>query len=220
MKPVVIFGTGELAQLAHVYLAADSPHRVAAFTVDSKHLNTGTLRGLEVVPFEDLERTHPPDAYAMFVAVGYRQVNRARAEVYHRCKARGYELISYVSSRAVLWDEAAIGDNCFIFENNVIQPFARIGSNVTIWSGSLIAHHAEIADHCFISLHAVVAGGARVGERSFIGANATIRDHVTVAPACVVGAGALILEDTQEEGIYPGVGSRPMSFPASQLRSL
>ena len=158
MKKVVIFGTGEFAQVACVYLTQDSPYEVVAFTADRERIAESTLMGGTVVPFEDLEATNPPESHALFVAIGFSKVNRARAEVYQRCKSRGYELISYVNSRAIHWGEWTLGDNCFIFENNVIQPFARIGSNVTIWSGSLIAHHAEIADHCFISLHAVVAG--------------------------------------------------------------
>jgi sugar O-acyltransferase (sialic acid O-acetyltransferase NeuD family) len=218
MKKVVIFGTGDFAQVACVYLAEDSPHEVAAFTVDRERITRSELMGRAVVPFETLEATHPPGAYAMFVAVGFRKVNRARAEVYHRCKAKGYELISYVNSKAVHWGEWSLGDNCFILENNVIQPFVTIGDDVVIWSGNHIGHHVEIGDHCFIASHAVLSGGVKVRERCFIGVNATIRDRVTIGPACVVGAGALILEDTREEGVYAAPGSEAARVPSSRLR--
>ena len=92
-KPVVIFGTGDFARVASVYLAADSPHEVAAFTVHRQYLTAPTLLGKPVVPFEELARTHPPDRYAMLVATGFKGVNRNRAAIYHECKARGYELI-------------------------------------------------------------------------------------------------------------------------------
>ena len=42
----------------------------------------------------------------MFVAIGFSGVNRARREVYEQCKARGYELISYVNSKATYWGRA------------------------------------------------------------------------------------------------------------------
>jgi sugar O-acyltransferase (sialic acid O-acetyltransferase NeuD family) len=219
MNKVVIFGTGEFAQVACAYLQKDSPYQVAAFTVDQQFLREPELLGRDVVPFETLARTHPPTEYAMFVAMGFRQVNRARAEVYARCKARGYQLISYVNSRAVHWDDFPLGDNCFIFENNVIQPFVKIGNNVVLWSGNHIGHHVEIGDHCFITSHVVLSGGATVGDYCFIGVNATVRDHVRIAPSCVIGAGTLILQDTQPEAVYRAEGSEPSRVPSSRLRN-
>jgi hypothetical protein len=50
-------------------------------------------------PFETLEETNPPERFAMYVAIGFSQVNKARAEVYEQCKRRGYELISYEPRR-------------------------------------------------------------------------------------------------------------------------
>ena len=52
-----------------------------------------------------------------------------------QAKARGYGLISYVSSKATTWPGFACGDNCFILEDNTIQPFATIGNDVVLWSG-------------------------------------------------------------------------------------
>ena len=162
------------------------------------------------MPFESLTESHPPDAFAMLVAMGFSKMNQARAEVCRRCEERGYELISYVSSRAITWDQPSIGKNCFIFENNVIQPFVTIGDNTVIWSGNHLGHHAQIGDHCFITSHAVISGGVKIGDHCFIGVNSTIRDHVTVAPRCVIGAGALILKDTQADWCVHGQPCQPV----------
>jgi sugar O-acyltransferase (sialic acid O-acetyltransferase NeuD family) len=208
VKPVVIFGVGDFARVAAEYLAADSPYPVAGFTVHERYIPDGAkLSGRPVVAFETLLETHPPDAYAMFVAVGYSRVNQARAEVYVECRARGYELISYVNSRASVWGEVGtgesrIGDNTFIFEENVIQPFATIGSNTVLWSGNHIGHDTKIGDHVFIASHAVISGNCRIGDYCFIGVNATFRDAITVAPRCVIGAAAVIMRDTEEGGVY------------------
>jgi len=201
-KPVVIFGTGEYAAVANVYLTQDSPWDVVAFTVNESFIGAAEFEGLPVVAFERLEERFPPDEYAMFVAIGFRDVNQARANVYAQCKARGYELISYISSKATHWGGLEVGDNTFIFEDNTIQPFAKIGSNVVIWSGNHIGHHVVIGDHCFVTSHVVVSGGVVVGEYCFLGVNATIRDHITIAPSTVVGAGALVMKDTDREDVY------------------
>ena len=218
MKPVVIFGTGDFAQVARIYLDQDSPFEVVGFTVDADRIESPELDGLPVLPFESIEAERPPEAYAMFVAVGFRKVNRARAEVYGRCKAKGYELISYVSSKATHWGHWTHGDNCFIFEQNVIQPFARLGDDVILWSGNHVGHHARLGDHCFVSSQVVIAGRVVVGDRCFLGVNATIRDGIVLGVGSLIGAGALILEDTPEEAVCAAEGTKPGRVPSSRLR--
>lgn len=208
-KPVVIFGIGDFARVAAHYLAVDSPRDVVAFAVHGRYVpSPAEFRGRPVVGFEALEDRYPPDAYAMFVAIGFSRVNQARADIYEQCKSRGYELISYVSSRALQWGETRIGDNTFIFEANVIQPFVTIGNNVVLWSGNHIGHDVTIGDHVFIASHAVVSGNCAIGDYCFVGVNATFRDAITVAPRCVIGAAAVIMRDTEEGDVY-AVGNTP-----------
>ena len=209
MRPVVLFGVGDFARVAHVYLRDDSPHEVVAFTVHERYAEGDTFQGLPLVPFEQLESRYPPSEHAMYVAIGFSGVNRARAAVYEECKARGYELISFVSSQAFVSAETSIGDNCFVFEANVVQPFVTLGNDVVLWSGNHIGHDVTIEDHVFIASHVVISGHATIGARSFVGVNATFRDGVTVAPDCVIGAGASIMKDTIPGGVYPGPRSEP-----------
>jgi sugar O-acyltransferase (sialic acid O-acetyltransferase NeuD family) len=215
---VVIFGVTDFAQVAAEYLRHDSPHDVVAYTVHERFIEARELLGVPVVPFERIEETHPPDECAMFVAVGFSRVNQTRREMYEQVKAKGYELISYVNSKAIHWGELELGDNCFVFEANVLQPFVRIGSNVILWSGNHIGHHTRIGDHCFIASHVVVSGNVTIGEETFVGVNATFRDGVTVAPRCVIGAGALIMKDTEEGGVYAVPGTEPRATKSWELK--
>ena len=216
-QDVVIFGTGDLAEVACAYLNDDSPYRVVAFTVHSEHLTDRSLLGRDVVPFEELERHFPPAQCAMFAAIGYRRLNRAREAVYLECKARGYRMIRYVNSRATVSAAAEIGDNCFILEENVVQPFVTIGNNVILWSGNHVGHHARIDDHCFIASHVVLSGRVRVGRYSFVGVNAAVAEGVTVAERNIIGAGALITRDTSENEVYQPERTKPARVPADRL---
>jgi sugar O-acyltransferase (sialic acid O-acetyltransferase NeuD family) len=209
VSDVVVFGLGDFARIARVYLDADSPHRVVAFTANERYIEAEEIEGLPVTPFETLLEKHSPDQYAMFVAIGFSGVNERRREVYEQCKEQGYELISYVNSKATYWDELVLGDNCFVFEENVIQPNVRIGNDVILWSGNHIGHDSTIGDHVFVASHAVISGNVTIGEASFIGVNATFRDGITVAPRSVIGAGALIMKDTVEGGVYSVRGTEP-----------
>lgn len=215
---IVIFGTGDFAQIAHAYLTEDSPYTIVAFTIDTERMADPHVAGLSVVPFDRITSEFPPERYKMFVAVGYSKVNRARAGVYERCKGLGYELISYVSSRAMRTGPVTMGDNCFIFESNVLQPFVRIGNDVVMWSGNHVGHHSTIEDHCFIASHAVISSRVTVRRSTFIGVNATIRDGVTIAPECVIGAGALIMRDTVPGGVYAVHGTEPGAVKSWELR--
>jgi sugar O-acyltransferase (sialic acid O-acetyltransferase NeuD family) len=217
VKPVVIFGTGDFARVACVYLRQDSPREVAAFTVTHEYLERDELLGLPVVPFEGLTETHPPDSYAMLVAIGFSKVNQARRAWYLRCKELGYELITYVSSQASLLLPPEIGDNCFVFENNVIQPFVKIGDNVVLWSGNHIGHDSTIGSHCFIASHAVVSGNVTIGESCFVGVNATFRDGIEIAPECVIGAGALVMKNTERGDVYSVRGTTPLERKSWEL---
>ena len=217
-RQVVIFGIGDFARIAAVYFEADSPHEVVAFTVDEAYIDGSRLLDREVVAFETIEERFPPDEYAMFVAIGFSRVNQARAEVYERAKAKGYELVSFVSSKADLLAHVTVGDNTFIFEENVVQPFVTIGNDVVLWSGNHVGHDSSIADHCFIASHAVISGNVSIGPYCFVGVNATFRDGITIAPRCVIGAGALIMKDTEEGAVHAVRGTEAARSKSWELR--
>jgi sugar O-acyltransferase (sialic acid O-acetyltransferase NeuD family) len=218
MSKVVIFGIGDFGRIAHRYLAADSPHEVVAFTAHREYVDRTELGGLPVIPFEELAHTHPPGEVSMLVAAGFSRVNQVRSEIFATCKDRGYQFITYVSSRAMVWDDVPLGENTFIFEANVVQPGVEIGADVVLWSGNHIGHDTTIGDHCFIASHAVVSGNVTIGDHCFVGVNATFRDGVTVAPRCVIGAGALIMRDTEEGGVYSVPGTKPHTLKSWELK--
>jgi len=202
MAKLVIFGAGDIARLAHHYFTHDSPHEVAAFVVDRAFRQGDEFQGLPLIDAEDATERFSPRDYEVFVAMSYAKMNAVRAEKYASMKAAGYRLVSYVSSRCSYLSQTPPGDNCFILEDNTIQPFVTIGNNVTLWSGNHIGHDATIEDHCFITSHVVVSGHVRIGTRTFIGVNATLRNSITIAPETLIGAGAIIMKDTKAKEVY------------------
>jgi len=202
MAKLIIFGAGDIARLAHYYFTHDSEHDVVAFTVNAEYKQDDKFLDLPLVAFEDVLQQYPPGEFKMFVALSYARMNKIREEKYREAKEKGYELVSYVSSRCSFLTDHPIGDNCFILEDNTIQPFVKIGNNVTLWSGNHIGHDAVIEDHCFLASHIVVSGYVRIGNNCFIGVNATLRNSITIAPETLIGMGAVITEDTVEKGFY------------------
>lgn len=200
MKPIVIFGAGEIAEVAAFYFDALG-RQIAAFTVDAAHLKESSFQGRSVVPFEEVTSQFSPNDHDAFVALSYARMNAVRESKVRAMKDAGFALTSYISPRATVFTNS-IGENCFILEDNTIQPFVKIGNNVTLWSGNHVGHHAIIEDNTFVSSHVVLSGGVTVGRNSFLGVNSTVADHVNIAPFTLLGAGVTILDDTEAEGIY------------------
>lgn len=213
MSKVIIFGIQDFAELAHYYLQNDSEHEVVAFSVNQNYLpDIPEFKGLPVVAFEEIEKQFPTSEYKFFAPMSPLKMNRLRESIYNDIKAKGYELISYISSKATICHNE-IGDNCFILEDNTIQPFTKIGNNVVLWSGNHIGHHSEIEDHVTLTSHVVISGHCLIKKYSVLGVNAAIRDGITIAEATFVGMSASVTKDTEEWSMYLGV-------PAKKIKSL
>ena len=219
-KKLVIFGAADIAELAHFYFEHDSAYEVTAFTVDREFVKEDQFCGLPVVAFEDAVSHFPAETHEFFVALSYSKLNQIRKEKYLAAKAAGYRLASFISSRATVLNQGQFGENCFVFEDNTVQPFVKIGNNVTLWSGNHIGHHSRIGDHTFISAHVVISGGVTIGEQCFLGVNSTLRDHITVGDRCVIGAGALLLRDAEPDGLYIGAATERSQRSSTTLRKI
>ncbi len=204
MNKVIIFGLQDFAELAHYYLVHDSKFDVVAFTVNEKYLPVDKMfRNLPVVPFEGLESEYSKDDYYLFAPMSPKGMNKIREKVYLEGKAKGYQFISYISSKASRFGNT-IGENCFILEDNTLQPFASIGNNVVMWSGNHIGHHGLIKDHVSFTSHVVLSGHCIVEPYSFFGVNATIRDGLTIAEGTLIGMGACVTKNTKPWSVYVG----------------
>jgi len=217
---LLVFGNQDVALLNYFYLTHDSPFEVVAFTVDQAYLKEERLCGLPVVPFEQVEAIYPPTTYKMSLFLGFRDLNHFRAKKYSQAKAKGYELLSYVSSKAITWPDLVIGENSMISETVVVQPHVKIGNNVMISPATVVGHHSVIQDHCFIATSTVILGNVTVEPFCVLGANCTIKDRITIRRECIVGAGSYISEDTKEKGVYITKPAELIAKSSDELKRL
>jgi sugar O-acyltransferase (sialic acid O-acetyltransferase NeuD family) len=208
-KKIVIVGDGETAELAYEYFTHDSPHEVVAFSVEREYLKRETLFDLPVVSFEEVEKRFDPSAYDAFVAISYTKLNRVRTRLFHEAKKKDYRLASYVSSRAFVWRNVEIGENCFIMEHNVLQYAVRVGNNVVFWSGNHVGHQSVIHDNVFVSSHVVISGYCEVQESCFLGVNSSLANNITIARDCLIGMGAVVTKSTEPGKVYVGNPAKP-----------
>lgn len=201
-KKLVIIGAGETARLAYEYFRLDSSYEVEAFAVNRGHAKSSSYLGLPLIALEDLERVYNQESHGVFVAMGSGHLNRDRQKIYECVKLMGYNCVSYISSKAFVWSDVTIGENCFILENNVLQSGVKIGNNVVLWSGNHIGHMSEVHDNCFISSHVVISGNTIVGKNCFIGVNSSVADNIRIADNNYIGLGSIINKSTDENSVY------------------
>lgn len=201
-KKLILFGEGLFTEIAYQYFSDDSEYEVVCFTKDDAYINSDTYLGLPMVAFSEIKEKCPPSEFDMHIAVSYTNLNSLRERIYHEAKDKGYYLPSYISSKCSILTKYPIGDNCFIFEDNTVQPFVKIENNVILWSGNHIGHHSEIHSHNFISSHVVISGQCEIASNCFIGVNSTIGHTVKIGNRCLIGAGSVVTKNTENRSVY------------------
>jgi sugar O-acyltransferase (sialic acid O-acetyltransferase NeuD family) len=213
-QKIIIAGDSAFAEIACLYFEQDYDYEVVAFAVERAYFKRDQVMERPVIAFEELPARFAPAEHKVFVAATYTQLNRLRERLSAQAKSWGYELASYVSPHAFIAKNAKLGEHCFIFENNVVQPFVTIGDDVVLWSGNHIGHHSTVESHCFISSHVVISGYVRVGHHSFLGVNSTISNNVTMGADCWLGPAVVVTKDLPEGSLV-----KPHEFPVSPVSS-
>jgi len=211
---LIIIGDSSFAEVAYEYFTHDSDYEVCGFAVERKFIEKKELFGLPIVALEDITDIYQRNMYDVFVALTYTNLNYARERIYKDLKNMGYSFATYISSQSFVWKNVEIGENCFIFEDNTIQPFVKIGNNTIIWSGNHIGHHGTIGNNVFISSHVVVSGHVTLKDNCFFGVNSTIGNNVSVEKDCWIGPNCLITHDTKQGQIYRVRQSEPSRINA------
>jgi sugar O-acyltransferase (sialic acid O-acetyltransferase NeuD family) len=217
MKPIILFGTGKIAEVVLHFLRQSQDRTVSACTVDRSFVPGPEWQGLPVIPFDDLAQSYPPAEYDMFVALGYQDMNALRAAKCAEARALGYTLVSYVHPQSGLPADCMHGDNCFIMNHTMIHPCVKLGNNVFVWSGAMIGHHSVIGDNCWLTSCTNISGVVTVGENSFFAVNSTIGNGVAVGKSCFIGANALVTQCTGDDQVFITESTKPFRLTSRQF---
>lgn len=208
MKKIVIFGTGEISELATYYMKNDSDYEIVAYTADTDFIKSESFLGKPLVPFENITKIYPPEEYGMHVALSYNKLNQIRKTKYIEAKEKGYKLVSYVCSKSVFWKDISVGENCLILENQTIQPTVKIHDNVMIWSGNHLGHGCEIKSHSYLSSHICISGHTIIGEQCFIGVNSSFKDFITIGNRVFITMGVSVTSNIPDDSVVLGPQSK------------
>jgi len=205
IKNVIIFGIGKIAEVAYYFLKNDTNLNVVAFTLEKNFIKDSKIKfNLSIESFEDLEKKYLPNEYLLFAPCTASNLNKFRERIYEEGKKKGYTFYTYISTKANIYTDE-IGENCFILENNTVQPYTKIGNNCILWSGNHIGHHSIIEDSVFITSQVVISGMCQIKKYCYLGVNSSLKDNIILEEGTVVGMSSCITKNTEGNSIYTGI---------------
>lgn len=209
-KKLVIYGVGRFAEYASFVFENDDNYEVVGFCMETMYLKKfPETKKNNLHPFEAIDVKFPPHEHDLFIAVGN---NLIRERIYTAAKYLGFKLATYVSSDAKYWKNLKIGDNCFVGEGSVLQPFTEIGNNCILFS-CRIGHHSVIGNHTLLSA-CLLGGNVQIGDYSFLGLHSTVKENTKIGTKNIIGMGVVIVKNTESNEIYsaPPAKKRNITF--------
>lgn len=207
-KKMFVFGNTNFAALVKDYFVNFSEYEVTGFVVDKEYITEDTLENLPVISMDQCLLLYPPKEYEAFIAIGYININRIRAEKIKYLQEQGYRLASYIDISSRVFPEAEIGQNCFVMENAVVQRNVKIKDGVVVLPNVCIGHDSIVEECSFIGAGTVLNGNCEIGKNCFFAANTTVNNSIKIADYTVIGSGAHITKNTKQYGIYMVPGAQ------------
>ena len=219
MADVVVFGAGQLAEVAKAYLDRFGEDRVVGFTVDEGFLTQSEFQGLPVVAWERLEERFRPGSVKLLGPLSYQNLNEFRRDRHREGRARGYDFTRFIHPSTHNMAEM-VGENCFILENCTLQPVVRLGEGVIIWSGSHVGHHAIVEDFCFLSSQVGLASGVHIGTCSLIGGQVGIDNGITIGAGSYIESRCMIRRDVPPNSVVRHPSDLPKPYSSARIKSM
>lgn len=216
-KDLIIFGVGKMAEVISYYAKQECGYNVVAFTVDEQYRNADNFNQIPVIGFEGIEVKYPPSKFDMFVAVGYQDLNRLREAKCNEAIKKGYTLVSIISPLAHVPANVTYGWNCFIMPPAIVHPCVRLGNNVFVWSGAMVAHHSVIEDNCWLTSCCNISGNVTLGANTFMAVNATVGHSVVIGKNCFLGANTLVTKNLEDDKVVIAESQKPLRLTSSQF---
>lgn len=203
MNKVIIYGAGSYGKVFFHEADKYGAIEIEAFTVDNAYMKNEKECGLQVVPFEDVDKIYPPAEYDMLVVCGY-SVMRNRRKMYEKAKKKGYKLVNYISPHAMLETEVKMGENNIIMANAFIGFDGEMGNGNIIRQNIYLGHNFCMGDHSIISSGCTIGGGCTIGDLIFFGIGVTSRSYVKYGSESLIGIGSNVVKDIEPYATYCG----------------
>ena len=201
-KNYVIYGDTPFAEELFNIISFEGRDCVVAFTNDKAFMTREIIRGLRVIPFDELVKTIEVP-FEVLLAYGYTKMNSLREKVYNECKSAGMKVGTYISTNALCYTDG-IGEGSMVWPNVYIGPGACIGRCNIIQASCTLAHDNTIGDFNYLAPGVVLGGRVSVANYCFLGLSCTVKSEVHISDETLLGCGCNMIHNSINEGCYYG----------------
>lgn len=117
-------------------------------------------------------------------------------------------IVSLFHPSSIIASNVKIGIGTVMMAGSVINSGTEIGQGCIINTCASVDHDCIINDYVHISVNAHVVGSVTIGENTWVGAGATVCNNLNIVRDSVIGAGAVVVKDISESGVYIGVPAK------------
>jgi sugar O-acyltransferase (sialic acid O-acetyltransferase NeuD family) len=201
-KPVIFFGTSDLAKMLYILSKDMDDINVIAFMVDDEYCFDTEFCGLPVWETSTID-SNMIEQYDFLICVGYKNM-RSRQTIYDKLSKIGCQFINFIYPTVTILPEVQMGTNNIFLSNVTIENNVQIGNNNIFWSQTLICHNGIIGNHNFFAPRTTFAGNCVIGDLCFFGVNTFAIDHLKICDETYVIAGGGLFSDTEKSTRYRG----------------
>lgn len=220
MKKLVLYGDTGFTGMVAEYIHGDSPDQVVAFTVDHEfRKGRDTFENRPLIAFEEIAHQYPPESHEILITLSAAvKKKHYNAQVMEKARTMGYRLYTFVHSSAFVAPSAKLGENVLIFPYAIVETRAIVHNGVFVRSGAYISHETEVGAYSYLAPRATFSGRVKTGPHCFFGTNSTIRDRLIIGRDVVVGAGAVVLQDLEDEAILKAAPGHLLDIDRFKLK--
>ena len=136
------------------------------------------------------------------IAIGNNAIRRHIAETY------SLNWTTVIHPRAIISPSAVLGSGTVVMPGTVINAGAKVGSHCIVNTRAIVEHDNVLENFVHISPGAALGGTVYVGSQTHIGIGACVRNNIRICTNCTIGAGAAVVKDITEPGVYAGIPAR------------
>ncbi len=203
MRNLAIIGAGDLGKQIAFHVETDRQFRCVGFLDDFAPLNSRVTNVPVIGNLYDVKRLYAQGIFdGLIIGIGYRHLD-FRAKLFIELSDT-VPFLSFVHSSSFVASNVTIGPGTVVFPRCIIDINTHVGSNTLIYTGCNISHDCTIENHAFLSPGIQMGGFCHLGSSCHLGIGTVVIDNLKLCAGTITGAGAVIVKNTEEPGLYLG----------------
>ena len=162
------------------------------------------INGYKVLGGNDYIDNYDQEVYVVCAIANY----KIKKNIIQSIKNVNVKFANLIHPSVKLNKTVDIGYGCIIYQNSIITANISIGNHVIVSPKCGIGHDSIIKDYCALLWNVNVSGNVVLEEGVTMGSGSTIIQGRKVGRESFLGAGAVVIEDINEESVAVGVPTR------------